>query len=289
MFKSRMVKVLSLMLVLILAFSVVGCGKKEEPKKDGAQGNPNELSGTVQIAGSTSVQPLSEELAKEFMNKNPKVKINVAGGGSGAGIKAAAEGTADIGASSRELKAEEKAKVKEFVIALDGIAVIVHKDNKIADLKKEDIKKIFLGEITDWSQVGGEKGKIQVYTREEGSGTRGAFEEIVLGKDASGKELKIFEKANVQNSTGAVRTAVAGDKNGIGYISIGSLNADVKAVKVDGAEATEANVKAENYKISRPFIYMTQKDPAGATKAYLEWVLSPEGQAVVKKHFIPVK
>lgn len=287
MFKSSPLKAaLAVVLVLMMAVAAVGCGQKQEPPKEQ---KTNELSGTVQIAGSTSVQPLSEELAKEFMNKNPKVKINVAGGGSGAGIKAAAEGTADIGASSRELKADEKAKVKEFVIALDGIAVIVHKDNKISELKKEDVKKIFLGEVTDWSQIGGEKGKIQVYTREEGSGTRGAFEEIVLGKDASGKELKIFEKANVQNSTGAVRTAVAGDKNGIGYISIGSLNPEVKALKIDGAEATEANVKAGTYKISRPFIYMTQKEPAGVVKAYLDFVLGPEGQAIVKKHFIPVK
>lgn len=270
-----------------MGLSAVGCGgPKEDPKKPAAPA-ANELSGTIQIAGSTSVQPLSEELAKAFMNKNSKVKINVAGGGSGAGIKAAQGGTADIGASSRALKAEEK-NVKEFTIALDGIAVVVHKDNKLAELKKEDIKKIFLGEVTDWSELGGEKGKIQVYTREEGSGTRGAFEEIVLGKDAAGKELKIFEKANVQNSTGAVRTAVAGDKSGIGYVSIGSLNADVKAIKVDGVEATEANVKAGSYKIARPFVYMTQKDPTGVTKSFIDWVLSNEGQEIVKKHYISV-
>jgi len=278
-------RIVALILVLVFALSVAACGKQEAPPTPGA----NELSGTVQIAGSTSVQPVSEELAKEFMTKNPKVKINVAGGGSGAGIKAAQEGTANIGASSRELKAEEKT-VKEFVIALDGIAIVVHKDNKLADMKKEDIKKIFLGEATDWSQVGGEKGPIRVITREEGSGTRGAFEELVLGKDAAGKELKIFEKANVQNSTGAVRTAVAQDKNAIGYVSLGSLNETVKAVKVDGTEATIDNVKAKTYKISRPFVYLTQKDPEGTTKAFIDWVLSAEGQAVVKESgFITVK
>jgi phosphate transport system substrate-binding protein len=222
------------------------------------------------------------------MNKNRKVRINVAGGGSSAGIKAAQEGTAAIGASSRELKAEEKT-VKEVVIALDGIAVIVNKDNKIADLKKDDIKKIFLGEITDWSKLGGDGGVIRVVTREEGSGTRGAFEELVLGKDAAGKELKIFDRANVQNSTGAVRTAVAADKNAIGYVSLGSLNADVKAIKVDGTEASDENIKNNTYKISRPFIYMTQKEPEGVTKAFIDWVLSDEGQAVVQKSFISVK
>lgn len=284
MFNSRLTKTLALLLVLMLAVTVAACGKKEEPQPAPAPAPAaTELSGTVQIAGSTSVQPLSEELAKAFMAKNPKVKINVAGGGSGAGIKAAQEGTADIGASSRELKAEEKT-VKEFVIALDGIAVVVHKENKVADLKLEQIQKIFAGEIADWSKVGGEKGAIHVYNREEGSGTRGAFEEIVMGKDK-----KITDKAGIQNSTGAVRTAVAGDKNGIGYISLGSLNADVNAVKVESVEASAANVKNNTYKISRPFVYMTQKDPEGVTKAYIDWVLSTEGQEIVKKEFITVK
>lgn len=280
-------KIVALMLVLMLVVSVAACGKKEEPKP-AAPNTPAELSGTIQIAGSTSVQPLSEELAKAFMAKNPKVKINVAGGGSGAGIKAAQEGTADIGASSRDLKTEEKT-VKEFVIALDGIAIVVHKDSKIADLKKEDIKKIFLGEVTDWSKLGGAKGPIRVVTREEGSGTRGAFEELVLGKDAAGKELKIFDKANVQNSTGAVRTAVAKDPNAIGFVSLGSLNEEVKAIKVDGVEATVANVKSKTYKVSRPFVYMTKADPSGIVKAYIDFVLSSEGQEVVKKSFITVK
>ena len=269
---------MALLLVLLLAVTAAACGQKETPKPAS-----NELSGNIQIAGSTSVQPLSEELAKAFMAKNPKVKINVAGGGSGAGIKAAAEGTADIGASSRELKAEEK-KVKEFVIALDGVAVIVHKDNKVADLKIEDVKKIFSGEITDWSKVGGAKGAIHVISREEGSGTRGAFDELVLGKEG-----KLTEKAIVQNSTGAVRTAVATDKNAIGYISLGSLNDEIKALKINGVEATAANVKNNSYKISRPFIYMTPKEPAGIVKAYIDYVLSAEGQELVKKHFISIK
>lgn len=283
MFKPQ--KFIAVILLLLLLPGAAACGREEgRPEPAG-----NELSGTIQIAGSTSVQPISEELAKEFMAKHNKVKINIAGGGSGAGIKAAQDGTADIGASSRELKEEEKT-VREFVIALDGIAVIVHKDNKIGDLKKEDVKKIFLGQVTDWSQVGGDPGPIRVFTREEGSGTRGAFEELVLGKDAAGKELKVYEKANVQNSTGAIRTAVAQDKNAIGYVSFGSLNAAVKAVKVDGVEVGTESIKNKSYKISRPFIYLTQKEPEGAVKAFIDWVLSPEGQAVVQENgFIPVK
>ncbi len=271
----------------LICLGMTACGNAGEKDPASEAVDQSVISGKIQIAGSTSVQPLSEELAKAFMEKNSGLTIHVAGGGSGAGIKAAENKTADIGASSRELKSEEKS-VKEVIIALDGIAVIVHKDNPLEDLPKEDIKKIFLGEMTDWAQVGNMSGPIRVYTREEGSGTRGAFEELILGKDAVGKELKIIETANVQNSTGAVRTAVAGDKNGIGYISIGSLNDEIKAVKVDKISATVENVKAGTYGISRPFIYMTKDEPSGAVKAYIEWVLSAEGQELVAKSFIPI-
>lgn len=285
MFKSSFSRLWVFILAAVMAVSTAACTSKAGSDKDAGQtaSTGEKLSGTIQIAGSTSVQPLSEELAKAFMDRNSKVKINVAGGGSGAGIKAATEGTADIGASSRELKPEEKV-VKEFVIAMDGIAVVVHKENKAADLKKDDIMNIFSGKVTDWSEVGGESGKIQVITREEGSGTRGAFEEIVMGKE------KVLGTANVQNSTGAVRTAVAKDKNAIGYISLGSLNEDVKAVKVDGGEASEANVKSGSYKIARPFLYMTKEEPAGAVKAYLDFIMSAEGQQIVEESgFIIVK
>lgn len=285
MLNKKVLKSLVAPMILAVAITAVGCGKTE-PAKNTAD-TPKQVK--IQIAGSTSVQPLSEELAKAYMAKNTNVRIDVAGGGSGAGIKAAQTGTADIGSSSRELTPEEKPTVKETVIAMDGIVVIVHKDNKVADLKKDDIKKIFLGEITDWAQVGGEKGPIRVFTRETGSGTRGAFEELVLGKDAAGKQLLVMDKANVQNSTGAVRTAVAGDKNAIGYISLGSMSTDVKGVKVDGIEATVANIKANTYKISRPFLYMTQKEATGEVKKFIDWVLSSEGQEIVKKEFITIK
>lgn len=278
--KSRVIKAAAIVLTLSLVFAVAGCGKKEEPNQAGT----NELSGTIQIAGSTSVQPLSEELAKEFMKTNTKVKINVAGGGSSAGVKSAQEGTADIGAASRNLKEKEVGTVKEVKVALDGIAVVVHKNNKIEDLTMEQIQKIFMGEIKDWSEIGGDKGVIHVYNREEGSGTRGAFEDIVMNK----KEFT--EKAGIQNSTGAVRTAVAGDEGGIGYISLGGLNTEVKAVKVGGVEATIENIKKDTYKVYRPFLYMTQKAPEGATKAFIDWVLSAEGQKLVEsKKFISVK
>jgi phosphate transport system substrate-binding protein len=267
-----------------MVFALGGCSSSPKDENNNSATQPAELEGTIQIAGSTSVQPLSEELAKAFMTVNPQVKINVAGGGSGAGVKAAQSGTADIGAASRELENEEKPTVKYLAIAMDGIAVIVHKDNRIEDLTLENIAKIFTGEITDWSDLGGEKGTIHVFNREEGSGTRGAFEDIVIGDSA------FTDKAGIQNSTGAVRTAVAGDISGIGYISLGGLNDEIKALKVEGVEATLSNVQSGKYKISRPFNYMTQHEPEGLTKAYIDYVLSAEGQAIVKENgFIPIK
>lgn len=288
MFKTvKSSKVLSLLVVSLLAVALVaGCGKSDQaPAGDVQQDGEEKLSGSINIAGSTSVQPLSEELGQIFMEANPDVKINVAGGGSGAGIKAAQEGTADIGASSRELKDEEKDTVHEITIAKDGIAVIVNPANEITGLTMEDVKKIFLGEVKNWKEVGGKDAPITVITREDGSGTRGAFEEIVLGGEPT------FAQAAVQNSTGAVKTAVAADPNAIGYASMGAVKdaQDVKAVNIEGVEATEENVKAGAYKISRPFLYLTKGEPQGVVKAFIDWVLSDEGQSIVAEEYITVK
>lgn len=269
-----------LILGLVLLFAVVGCGSTQEPQGTDAQG---ELSGSIQVVGSTSVQPLSEELATAFMAKYPDVTVNVAGGGSGAGIKAAREGSADIGSSSRELKEEEKGTVVETVIAYDGIAVIVHSSNSISEITMDDIKKVFTGEITNWSELGGSNAPITVYTREEGSGTRGAFTEIAFGEG-----INITPHAIIQNSNGALRTAIAGDPNGIGYLSFGYLNEEVKDLKVDGVEPLAENVKNGSYPISRPFLYLTKEEPTGLVKAYMDFVLGPEGQEIVAKDYITI-
>ncbi|HHW40583.1 MAG TPA: phosphate ABC transporter substrate-binding protein [Syntrophomonadaceae bacterium] len=272
--------VVALLLVIVAA---AGCAGKGQTKT-GEGEQPGSLSGSIKIAGSTSVQPLSEELADAFMNKNPNVSVMVAGGGSSAGIKAAQDGAAHIGASSRELKPEEKTGLTETVIAKDGIAIIVNPKNGVSELTLDQIKKIFAGEITNWKDVGGKDAPINVFTREEGSGTRGAFEEIVMGKDK-----KITGKAGVQNATGAVRTAVERDENAIGYISLGSLNEKVKAVTVDGVKPSEETVLNGTYKISRPFIYLTKGAPTGVVKAYIDFVLSPEGQKIVGEKYVPVR
>lgn len=241
-----------------------------------------ELSGQIIVAGSTSVQPLSEELAQEFMTKHPGVRINVQGGGSGAGITAAKTGAAQIGSSSRDLKPEEEANLKVFEIAKDGIAIVVHPSNKVSKLTTEQIRKIFSGEITNWKQVGGKNAKIMLVIREAGSGTRGAFEELVMGK------TPVLPSAIVQGSTGAVMASVAQAKNAIGYMSMGAVDKTVKAVKVDGVAANEQNVVKKRYKIARPFLYLTKGEPTGLAKAFIEYVLGKEGQKLVARDYIPM-
>jgi phosphate transport system substrate-binding protein len=285
MFRSKV-----LMLVVLTLFALVtvtGCGGQATdgpPAGDGDGAKNGELQGNITIAGSTSVQPLSELLAEAFMAQHPKVTVNVQGGGSSQGIKAAIDGIADIGASSRELKDEEAAQVKRIQIASDGIAIVVHPQNEITDLTLEQVRKIYAGEITNWKEVGGSDQAIAVITREEGSGTRGAFAKIVMGKEA-----KISKRAIVQPSTGGVRAAVARNPSGIGYVSVGHLDETVKVVAVDGVEPTAANIVSGEYKISRPFLYVTKDEPAGLVKEYIDFVLSPEGQEIVAADYVPVK
>ncbi len=262
-------------LLLAVAF-LGGCGTKtgEQVKEEGDKA-AQQLSGTLTIAGSTSVQPFSEVLAEKFHEKNPQVQINVQGGGSSQGIEAAKSGAADIGSSSRELKEEEKPGLVENKIAMDGIAIVVNPKNKISELKMEDVKNIYLGNIKNWKEVGGEDAAITIVCREAGSGTRGAFEEIVMTKQP------IVDKVIIQNSTGAVRTTVAGDPQAIGFISLASLNQDVKGLKIDSVEPSTENVKSGSYKISRPFLYLTKGQPAGIAKEFIDFVLSAEGQQIL--------
>ncbi len=286
---TKMKKILMIGLTLALAlgtFTACGGGSSEEPAaSDG-------VTGKVVVAGSTSVQPLSEELAAAFMDINPGITVEIQGGGSGVGIKAATDKIADFGASSRNLKDEEKAGITdEYTIAKDGIAVIVNGDVTVEDITLEQAQKIFTGEITNWKELGGADAAIVVVSREEGSGTRGAFTEItkVLTKDAAGNEVdKTTINALVQPSTGAVKSTVASTPNAIGYASIGALDDTVKAIKIEGIDATEENVLSGDYKISRPFIYIGNGALSEAAQMYLDFVMSAEGQAIVAADFIPV-
>jgi phosphate transport system substrate-binding protein len=239
---------------------------------------PVPLAGTIKVVGSTSVQPYATDLSDNFTKKYPNAIVQVSGGGSGAGVKGAQDGSATIGMSSRELtQAEKDTGLKETVIAYDGIAIIVNNANAaVSNLSKTQIKDIFAGNITNWKDLGGSDAAITLVTREAGSGTRSAFQEIVMGK------VNISNSAIVQSSTGAITQTVAGDKNAIGYISFGSLENTVKALKVDGVIASISTIKDKTYTIQRPFLYVTKghvTDPVA--KAFIEYTLSAEGQAIL--------
>jgi len=285
-----MKKILAISLIMILSIGTfAGCGSKNSSSSENS-----DLTGTVVTAGSTSVQPLSEELAAVFMDENPGISVEVQGGGSGQGIKAVQEKIADIGALSREIKEEEKSSVtQEFVIAKDGVAVIVNPETKVDNLTIEQIKNIYTGQITNWKEVGGDDAPIVVVSREEGSGTRGAFTEItkVMAKDAAGQEIdNTTKEALVQGSTGAVMQTVATTPNTIGYVSLGALSDTVKALKVENVAPSEETVLSGEYKISRPFLYVTGGELSEAAQKYVDFVLSEEGQAIVQENgFIPVQ
>jgi len=267
----------------------------ETPAPAPAEPEPvDDLSGDITTAGSTSVQPLSQELADAFNVIHPNVIIDVQGGGSGQGVKAVEADLVDFGALSRELKDEEKEVVThEYVIAKDGIAVVVNKDVGVDDLTKEQIKGIFTGAITNWSEVGGASAKIEVVAREEGSGTRDAFNELtgVLGKDADGNNVdNTIETALIQGSTGAVKTTVASTENSIGYISEGAIDDSIKVLLVESVAISAATVLDGSYVISRPFIYITGRELSPQAQAFIDFIFSAEGQNVVKDSgFISVK
>jgi len=228
----------------------------------------------VIIAGSTSVQPFIEKVAEHFMEKYPGVRINVQGGGSTAGIQATLNGTCDVGASSRNLKPSERG-LKVILISLDGIAVIVHPENAIAELTVEQIRDIFAGRTTDWEELGGFKKEIIPVTREEGSGTRASFEEMIMGEEA------ISDACLVQDSNGAVREIIATTPQGIGYISVGLVDEREKAIAINGVKPTIDNLLTGRYRFSRPFLLLVREEPSGEAKKFIDYTLSPEGQEIL--------
>ena len=225
------------------------------------------LSGTVNLDGSTSMEKVIKILIESFNETNPDVTINYNASGSGSGITAAIDGTVDMGLSSRELKEEEtSAGAVANIVALDGVAIIVNPENPVSDLTVEDIAKLFTGEITNWSELGGNDAPVAALGREPGSGTRGAFEEIVGVEDAC-------QYSSEYSSTGDVIGNVASNPNAIGYASLSAVNDTVKALQVNGVECTEDTVKDGTFPIQRPFLIVT-KDGATlseAAQAFLEY------------------
>ena len=227
------------------------------------------------IAGSTSVQPFAEKLAEIYMQRHPGVRVDVQGGGSSAGIYAATQGAADLGASSRELLGKEK-KLVEIPIAFDGIAVIVHPSNPLTTITLAEIRQIFSGAVNNWSFLKLPPHAIDLITREEGSGTREAFEHLVMGKG------EITPAALVQDSNGSVREIVAGDPYSIGYISAGLVDNRVKALAIDGVLPTRDNIKNHTYKLTRRFLLVSRAAPAGSCKDFVDFVLGPQGQGILE-------
>lgn len=282
-----MKKTLALILTLALSLAALtGCGSKTETPADtntdsSAQTEaPAALSGSVSTNGSTSMEKVIGALSEQFMTDNSGVTVTYDPTGSGAGIEAASNGSADIGLASRALKDEEKASgLTETIVALDGIAVIVNADSKMADLTVEQIGKIFTGEITDWSEVGGDAGTISCIGREAGSGTRDGFESITDTKDACKLDQEL-------TSTGGVIEAVAGNPNAIGYASLSAVEGKdtVKAVTVGGVACTEETVLNGSYAIQRPFVLVTKtgETRSPAAQAFFDYATSSAASQLIK-------
>ncbi|MBD3369091.1 phosphate ABC transporter substrate-binding protein PstS family protein [Candidatus Fermentibacteria bacterium] len=240
----------------------------------------------IEVAGSTTVQPLAEKLAEAFEAVNSGVRITVQGGGSSVGVRSAANGTADIGNASREVKDSELAENPGLVIhtiARDGISIVTHPDVPVDELSLEEVRQIFAGEITNWSEVGGPDKLITVIAREEGSGTRAAFEDMVMDEEL------ITLQAILLPSNGAVRTTVSTTPDCIGFLSFGYLDPSVKAIAIDGVEATVENAASGVYPVVRPLNMITNGQPSGVVADWLDFIMSGDGQAIVADEgYIPV-
>ncbi|MFP3867163.1 MAG: phosphate ABC transporter substrate-binding protein [Desulfobacteraceae bacterium] len=230
---------------------------------------------TLTVAGSTSVQPFAEKLAEIYMQQHPDLLINVQGGGSSAGILAVEQGAADIGMSSRDLTPDEK-HLNDIPIAWDGIAIIVHPSCPLENLSLQELGQIFTGQIHNWGQLGLKSHGIHTITREAGSGTRNAFEELVMG------QAEITPAALVQDSNGSVREIVANDPHALGYISVGLVNDQVKPLAVEGVRPNSINIKEKRYTLIRLFYFLTLAPPSGAAKGFIDYVLSRKGQLLLE-------
>ncbi|MEA1924747.1 MAG: phosphate ABC transporter substrate-binding protein [Candidatus Altiarchaeota archaeon] len=270
--KYKITGFLSMLTAVILITGCIGGGEKKE---------------TLSIAGSTTVQPIASKAAEVYMGKHSDAIISVQGGGSGTGIKMVAEGSADIGCASREVKESEKTKypnLKPYAVAGDGIAVVVHPKNALGSLSKEQIKDIFAGKITNFREVGGSDKEIMVIIREEGSGTRATFEELVMDEEENAAD------ALQKPSNGAVKAAVSVNENAVGYIGLGYVDGTVNALKTDGVEPCPETIKSGAYPISRKLYMITDGEATGLEKKFIDFIWSEEGQGIVEEEgFIKIK
>lgn len=242
-----------------------------------------QMSGTLKIGGSTTVQPISDAVVIALKKLNSGLSVDIAGGGSGAGVKGAASGEFNIGNASRAVKSSEKndyPDLKDFKIGSDGIAVVVNKKNPVKALTRQQIYDIFTGKITNWKDVGGNDEAIFVQTREPGSGTLGAFEELAI--QTVNKEGKITDTATPHSSNGLMKQEITKTENAIGFLSFGYLDGSTTAVSVDGVEATVENAMEGTWPLVRPLVCMTKGTPSGVAAKFLNYLYSPEGQKILE-------
>lgn len=287
-----MKKLIAMALAGVLALSMAACGAQSTEttattaaattaaaETTEAAAEAAKLSGTVTLAGSTSMQKLCEAMIESFEEAYPDITVTAEYTGSGAGLESLVGGKTDIGNASRALKDGEKdSGAVENIVAIDGIAVITHTSNTVSDLTSQQLTDIYTGKITNWVDLGGADEAIVVLGREAGSGTRGAFEELldVADQCAYAQEL---------DSTGGVLAKVASTPGSIGYVSLDVVDGTVKALSLDGVEPTEENIVAGSYKLSRPFVMATLgtiEEQNDLVKTWFNYVQSDEGQAVIK-------
>ncbi len=240
--------------------------------------------GTLNIAGGTAHIPVMKEAAKRIMMTNPDITITVTGGGSGVGVQQVGEGLVQIGNTGRALKEKEVAKygLQTFPFAIDGVALVVNPANRVSEITAAQAIDIYNGKITNWKELGGEDASITVYTREDGSGTRETFVERALKKNP------IVQSANVVNSNGAMKTAVAQDKQAIGYVGIGHLDSSVKGLVFDTMVPSQENAASGAYTVTRLLYMNTKGEPSGLTKLFIDYIYTPEGAEIIQKSgYIP--
>ena len=265
--------ILAAMIVIVNGFTACG-GKTDDAGSNGS------ASGTVTLAGSTSMEKLANALAEGYMTANPGVTVQAEFNGSSAGVEQMLSGTVNIGNASRNLKDSEISKgAVENIVAIDGIAVIVDSTNTVTNITTEDLVKIYTGEINNWNQLGGNNQPIVVIGREAGSGTRGAFEELLEIED-----MCVY--AQELDSTGTVIANVAATPGAIGYVSLDVLNGTVSVLAIDGVVASEENIVAGTYSLSRPFVMATKGEIAKQSElvqSFFAYIQSEEGQAIIKQ------
>jgi len=256
------IKALTALLLLSFICLTTACGRQ---------------SAAFVIAGSTSVQPYVEILDEEYARLYPDELIDIQGGGSSAGIQAVGSDTAQLGMSSRNLKDTEQ-HLWSIEIAKDGLAIIVNPSNPASNLTLDQLRGVYAADVTNWSELGGPDARIHIIAREEGSGTRSAFEEMVMGG------RRITPRAIIQDSNGAVRQLVSDDPYSIGFISLGLIEIGEKPVKplrIDGIAASQENVANGSYALFRPFLFVAKEEPTGRVMQFINFVRSPEGQRIL--------